>query len=255
MGCNTVSSPVAGEPGGSPSRPIRHSTSIATGRDAGDGVASELGSPSWLFVERKGPSVAFHVRQADDVAAARAAVVVGHRGRGAPARARPRSRSLSRPLGRRPSARGPRAASARRSSGSSRASTGRSSPRRRAERHRRVRGGLAARSGHRPGRPDVAVHGVAARRRRSCSPLPISAGGRARRGPLPRGPRAPARWRRLPRVGASRWSRPRRPTTSSSGVGTSPKQDRQRRRRGQAAPQQGAVAQRRRVAFRSRMYM
>jgi trehalose-phosphatase len=39
------------------------------------GVAAELGSPSWLFVERKGPSVAFHVRQADDVVAARAAVV------------------------------------------------------------------------------------------------------------------------------------------------------------------------------------
>jgi trehalose-phosphatase len=39
------------------------------------GVAEELGSPSWLFVERKGPSVAFHVRQADDVAAARSAVV------------------------------------------------------------------------------------------------------------------------------------------------------------------------------------
>jgi len=39
------------------------------------GVAAELGSPPWLFVERKGPSVAFHVRQADDVAAARAAVV------------------------------------------------------------------------------------------------------------------------------------------------------------------------------------
>lgn len=39
------------------------------------GVAEELGSPSWLFVERKGPSVAFHVRQADDVAAARTAVV------------------------------------------------------------------------------------------------------------------------------------------------------------------------------------
>ena len=33
------------------------------------------GQPAWLFVERKGPSVAFHVRQADDVAAARAAVV------------------------------------------------------------------------------------------------------------------------------------------------------------------------------------
>jgi trehalose 6-phosphate phosphatase len=40
-----------------------------------NGVREELGSPSWLFVERKGPSVAFHVRQADDVAAARAAVV------------------------------------------------------------------------------------------------------------------------------------------------------------------------------------
>jgi trehalose 6-phosphate phosphatase len=39
------------------------------------GVAAELRSPPWLFVERKGPSVAFHVRQADDVAAARAAVV------------------------------------------------------------------------------------------------------------------------------------------------------------------------------------
>ena len=40
-----------------------------------DGVAAELGSPAWLFVERKGPSVAFHVRQADDVQAARSAVV------------------------------------------------------------------------------------------------------------------------------------------------------------------------------------
>jgi trehalose-phosphatase len=40
-----------------------------------DGVAAELGSPAWLFVERKGPSVAFHVRQADDVPAARAKVV------------------------------------------------------------------------------------------------------------------------------------------------------------------------------------
>ena len=39
------------------------------------GVAAELGAPPWLFVERKGPSVAFHVRQADDVAVARAAVV------------------------------------------------------------------------------------------------------------------------------------------------------------------------------------
>ena len=39
------------------------------------GVAAELGTPSWLFVERKGPSVAFHVRLADDIVAARAAVV------------------------------------------------------------------------------------------------------------------------------------------------------------------------------------
>lgn len=39
------------------------------------GVADELRQPAWLFVERKGPSVAFHVRQADDVPAARAAVV------------------------------------------------------------------------------------------------------------------------------------------------------------------------------------
>jgi len=40
------------------------------------GVAAELGSPPWLFVERKGPSVAFHLRQAEDIPAARAAVVV-----------------------------------------------------------------------------------------------------------------------------------------------------------------------------------
>jgi trehalose 6-phosphate phosphatase len=39
------------------------------------GVADELGHPDWLFVERKGPSVAFHVRQAEDVAAARDAVL------------------------------------------------------------------------------------------------------------------------------------------------------------------------------------
>jgi trehalose-phosphatase len=39
------------------------------------GVARVLGEPRWLFVERKGPSVAFHVRQADDVPTARAAVL------------------------------------------------------------------------------------------------------------------------------------------------------------------------------------
>lgn len=37
-------------------------------------VPEVLGRPAWLFVERKGPSVAFHVRQADDRVAARAAV-------------------------------------------------------------------------------------------------------------------------------------------------------------------------------------
>jgi trehalose-phosphatase len=37
-------------------------------------VPEVLGRPPWLFVERKGPSVAFHVRQAEDRAAARAAV-------------------------------------------------------------------------------------------------------------------------------------------------------------------------------------
>ena len=37
-------------------------------------VPDVLGRPPWLFVERKGPSVAFHVRQAEDRVAARAAV-------------------------------------------------------------------------------------------------------------------------------------------------------------------------------------
>jgi len=37
-------------------------------------VPEVLGHPPWLFVERKGPSVAFHVRQAEDRVAARAAV-------------------------------------------------------------------------------------------------------------------------------------------------------------------------------------
>lgn len=37
-------------------------------------VPEVLGRPDWLFVERKGPSVAFHVRQAENRAAARAAV-------------------------------------------------------------------------------------------------------------------------------------------------------------------------------------
>lgn len=38
-------------------------------------VAERLGRPSWLFVEPKGPSVAFHFRQAPDADAAREAVL------------------------------------------------------------------------------------------------------------------------------------------------------------------------------------
>lgn len=38
-------------------------------------VAEDLGHPPWLFVERKGPSVAFHVRLADDVVTARTRVL------------------------------------------------------------------------------------------------------------------------------------------------------------------------------------
>jgi trehalose-phosphatase len=43
--------------------------------ELGEQVASHLGRPEWLFVERKGPSIAFHYRQADDHAAARSAVM------------------------------------------------------------------------------------------------------------------------------------------------------------------------------------
>jgi trehalose-phosphatase len=41
----------------------------------GDAVAGVLGHPDWLFVERKGPSVAFHFRAAEDADAARLAVL------------------------------------------------------------------------------------------------------------------------------------------------------------------------------------
>lgn len=64
-------------------RPERLAVTVEPGFEAhGDpaeilaaGVADMLGHPRWLFVERKGPSVAFHVRQADDIPAARAAVL------------------------------------------------------------------------------------------------------------------------------------------------------------------------------------
>jgi trehalose 6-phosphate phosphatase len=65
--------------GGDPARLV---TTFRAGHDASHEPAEMLarrvpeamGRPPWLFVERKGPSVAFHVRQADDRVAARAAV-------------------------------------------------------------------------------------------------------------------------------------------------------------------------------------
>ena len=51
-----------------------HETALGPAEHLARRVPELLGRPAWLFVERKGPSVAFHVRQADDRAAARAAV-------------------------------------------------------------------------------------------------------------------------------------------------------------------------------------
>jgi len=51
-----------------------HEASVEPAEVLASRVPELLGRPSWLFVERKGPSVAFHVRQADDRVAARAAV-------------------------------------------------------------------------------------------------------------------------------------------------------------------------------------
>ena len=51
-----------------------HEASVEPAERLAARVPEVLGHPSWLFVERKGPSVAFHVRQADDRPAARAAV-------------------------------------------------------------------------------------------------------------------------------------------------------------------------------------
>jgi trehalose 6-phosphate phosphatase len=64
-------------------RPARIVTTFRAGHEASHAPAEHLaarvpevlGHPAWLFVERKGPSVAFHVRQAEDRVAARAAVV------------------------------------------------------------------------------------------------------------------------------------------------------------------------------------
>jgi len=64
-------------------RPARIETTFRGGHEASLEPAEHLAirvpevldHPAWLFVERKGPSVAFHVCQADDRVAARAAVV------------------------------------------------------------------------------------------------------------------------------------------------------------------------------------
>ena len=65
--------------GGDPARLVTtfrsgHEASFAPAERLATGVPEVLGRPAWLFVERKGPSVAFHVRQAEDRTAARAAV-------------------------------------------------------------------------------------------------------------------------------------------------------------------------------------
>jgi trehalose-phosphatase len=51
-----------------------HEASHAPAEILATRVPEVLGGPAWLYVERKGPSVAFHLRQADDRVAARAAV-------------------------------------------------------------------------------------------------------------------------------------------------------------------------------------
>ena len=51
-----------------------HEASQAPAAILAERVPEVLGRPAWLYVERKGPSVAFHVRQAEDRVAARAAV-------------------------------------------------------------------------------------------------------------------------------------------------------------------------------------
>ena len=53
---------------------VGHEASHAPAEILATRVPEVLGRPPWLFVERKGPSVAFHVRQADDRIAARTAV-------------------------------------------------------------------------------------------------------------------------------------------------------------------------------------
>jgi len=65
--------------GGDPARVVTtfqggHEASVESAEILASRVPEVLGLPTWLFTERKGPSVAFHVRQAPDRVAARAAV-------------------------------------------------------------------------------------------------------------------------------------------------------------------------------------
>ena len=195
------------------------------------------GSPAWLFVERKGPSVAFHVRQAEDVAGGARGGRRRDRPRGGDAPGwRPRARALPRPVGRRPAAAG-----RRRQARGGRAAHRPRRPgavvraRRRAERRRCVRGGRsprATRAGDRVG-VTVAVHGRSRRHRRSCSRVAdlrlasARASGRssarlARAGARPR-PTAPSRGRQVAAIGSRGDRRGGLRRRSSAAVsGTSP---------------------------------
>jgi len=74
-GLQTGTFPRGGDPGRiQTSFRAGHEASLAPAEVLATRVPEVLGRPAWLFVERKGPSVAFHVRQAEDRAAARAAV-------------------------------------------------------------------------------------------------------------------------------------------------------------------------------------
>ena len=69
----------------------------AVARRLGDEVERLLGGAAWLFVEPKGPSVAFHFRAAEDVAAARARILAALADAGAalpPALRGPRFRNM-----------------------------------------------------------------------------------------------------------------------------------------------------------------
>ena len=74
-GLQTGTFPRRGDPAGPVTTFLDdHEASIGPAEILASRVPEVLGHPPWLFIERKGPSVAFHVRQAQDRIAARAAV-------------------------------------------------------------------------------------------------------------------------------------------------------------------------------------